>query len=90
METRTLHPVITAIRLERANQKLTQQQLADMAGISRRTLQEAESGSDTTLGTLDRLCTALGLTLDVTYDSLGPPTLDDLVLEQQSKQPRVR
>jgi putative transcriptional regulator len=50
---------IARTRLER---NLTQAQLADMAGVSKRTLERLESGADSTqFTTFIRICRALGL-----------------------------
>ena len=49
------------IRRERLNRNLTQAQLAEEAGIGRRTLQKAEEGNVTTVETLVALLRGLGL-----------------------------
>ena len=56
-----LDPLIIDLVAARKAQKLTQQGLADMAGLARRTIVLVESGGDCTLGTLRRLAIALGL-----------------------------
>ncbi len=48
------------LRRERLNQNITQAELAELAGISRRTLVAAEKGDGTTLETLIRLLRGLG------------------------------
>lgn len=55
-----------AIRHKRIGLGLTQQQLADMAGLSRQTLNGIEHGHvNVTVDTLGRLLDVLGLTLEV-------------------------
>lgn len=72
-----LDPLVAPILKGRKDQKMTQQELADMAGISRRTLILIEQGGDCALSTLRRLYTALGIT--VQSDVLRPPTLDEQI-----------
>jgi len=48
------------LQRERLNQNITQAQLSDRAGISRRTLVATEKGEGTTLETLIRLLRGLG------------------------------
>lgn len=56
-----------AIRRKRIALGLTQQQLADMAGLSRQTLNGIEHGHvNVTLDTLGRLVDVIGLTLELT------------------------
>lgn len=85
-----MNPIVKTIVEERRRQQITQETLAEMAGISRRTLQDIERGGDTTLGTLDGLCMALGLELSVAHKKFAPPTLDDLVEENRALFARQR
>ena len=57
-------------RLER---NLTQDALAEEAGISKRTLERLESGASTQLSAFIRVCRALGLL--ERFDALIPPSL---------------
>lgn len=70
-------PMVAPIIAERKRQKLTQQTLADMAGISRRALIMIERGGDCSLSTLRRLYTALNI--DVQAQPHRPPTLDEQI-----------
>lgn len=74
-----LHPLVCAIVEERRAQKLSQAQLAGLAGLSRRALGQIESGGDCTLSTLTRLHAALGIVTSARRQQR--PTLDDLVAE---------
>ena len=76
-----LDPLVQDIVVARKAQKLTQQQLAEMAGLSRRTIVLIESGGDCTLSTLRRLTTALGLQMQAKKPRL--PTLDDVTRENE-------
>jgi len=49
------------LQRERLNQNITQEQLSNKAGISRRTLVAAEKGEGTSLETLIRILRGLGL-----------------------------
>ena len=72
-------------RLER---NLTQVQLAEMAGISKRTLERLEAGaSSTQLTAFIRVCRALGLfpRLDVFVPQPLPNPLEEIKLEGQRK-----
>ena len=76
-----LDPLVQDIVVARKAQKLTQHQLAEMAGLSRRTIVLIESGGDCTLSTLRRLTTALGLQMQANKPRL--PTLDDVTRENE-------
>ncbi len=69
------------IKMMRKDKKLTQEQLADIAGISRVTLgklERAQLGS-ITLKTIDIILDALGYELDFkSKNSFGLPSLDEL------------
>ncbi|REE93303.1 helix-turn-helix transcriptional regulator [Cupriavidus plantarum] len=77
-----MHPATigTAIHTKRQALGLTQQQLADMAGISRQSLNGIELGNvNATLATIGQLFDVLGLALDVSDPELvrqakGRPT----------------
>lgn len=77
----TLDPLVQDIVCARKLQKFTQQQLAEMAGLSRRTIVLIESGGDCTLSTLRRIATALGLEIRAHAQVL--PTLDDVTRENE-------
>jgi DNA-binding XRE family transcriptional regulator len=76
-----LDPLIQDIVRTRKSQRLTQQQVADLAGVSRRTIVLIESGGDCTLSTLRRICTALGLQINAHTQHL--PDLDDITRENE-------
>jgi len=76
-----LDPLVHDLVNARKVQKFTQQQLADMAGVSRRTIVLIEAGGDCTLGTLRRMATALGMEMQAYKPQ--PPTLDDLTRENE-------
>jgi transcriptional regulator with XRE-family HTH domain len=66
------------IRQRRIAQGLTQQQVADAARVSRKTLSDFEAGRERiTLGNLNRLLRAVGLEL-ATREASRRPTLDEL------------
>ena len=76
-----LAPLVQDIIRARKSQRLTQQQLADLAGVSRRTIVLIEAGGDCTLSTLGRMTTALGLQLGAHAQRL--PDLDDITRENE-------
>ena len=76
-----LDELVRDIIAARKAQKLTQLQLAELAGLSRRTVVLIESGGDCTLGTLRRITTALGLEMRAHTPRL--PTLDDVTRENE-------
>jgi DNA-binding XRE family transcriptional regulator len=78
---RDLDELVRDIIAARKAQKLTQHQLAELAGLSRRTIVLIESGGDCTLSTLRRLTTALGLEMRAHTPRL--PTLDDVTRENE-------
>lgn len=73
------------VRKARKELGLTQQQLADRAGVSRLTLLRLEAGRlrDLRYGLLLRLLNEVNLDLWLGTANLGRPTLDDLLREQQ-------
>ena len=74
------------MRLARKERKLTQAQLAVMAGISRKTLGEIETGTvvDVGIRKVERVLDILGL--ELTVRPLGaPPTLEELQRENQAQ-----
>lgn len=81
--TEHLDPLVAPIRKERRKLKITQADLARMAGISRRTLVLIEGGGDCTLSTLRRLYTALAL--DVEARPFRRPTLEDLQKQNEEE-----
>ena len=76
-----LDPLIQELVHARQAQKFTQQQLADLSGVSRRTIVLIEAGGDCTLSTLRRITTALNLQMNL----LTPrwPNLDDVLRENE-------
>lgn len=77
-----LDPLVRDFVNARKAQNFTQEQLAAMAGVSRRTIVLIEAGGDCTLGTLRRIATALGLEMQAYKPRL--PTLDDLTRENET------
>lgn len=78
----TLDPLIQEIVRARKTKKLTQSELAQISGVSRRTIILIESGGDCTLSTLRRVTMALGLEMVTKPKHL--PTLDDLKRENEA------
>ena len=83
------------LRQRRIARRLTQQQLAAAAGVSRKTLSDLEAGREKiALGNLNRLLRAVGLELATREASLRP-TLDELAdryrgEEASRTEPRAR
>ena len=74
------------MRLARKEKKLTQAQLAGLAGISRKTLGEIETGTvvDVGIRKVERVLEILGLELTVRPFG-APPTLEELQRENQAR-----
>jgi len=74
------------IRLARKEKRLTQAQLAEMAGISRKTLGQIETGSVAEIGIrkVARLLEVLGLELTMRPAGV-PPTLEELQKENDRR-----
>ena len=68
----------------RLDQNLSQSDLADMAGISRRTITSVENGQGCTLSTLIRLVRALGKD-DLLSRLLEPPPVSPTKLHQANQ-----
>ena len=75
-------PLIQDIVRARKSQRFTQGQLAEMSGVSRRTIVLIEAGGDCTLSTLQRVTAALGLRLTAQVKDV--PTLDDVTRENEA------
>jgi transcriptional regulator with XRE-family HTH domain len=76
----------TRIRQARKEKKLTQAQLASMAGIARKTLSQIETGTVPDIGIrkVERMLEVLGL--ELTVRPIGaPPTLEELQKENASR-----
>lgn len=76
----------TRIRQARKDKKLTQAQLAAMAGIARKTLSQIETGivADIGIRKVERILEILGL--ELTVRSAGaPPTLEELQKENSAQ-----
>jgi len=73
------------IREARKQRKMTQQQLADAAGISRRALIDLEAGRSPDPGFISviRILMAVGLDLRITQANSRRPTFEDLLAEQE-------
>ncbi|MBC5765633.1 helix-turn-helix domain-containing protein [Ramlibacter albus] len=68
---RPLDPIVSELVRARKARGLSQQEVADKAGISRRALVAIEAGGDCTLSTLRGLCAALGVDLTPSWTSAG-------------------
>lgn len=77
-----LDPLIADLITSRKAQKVTQAQLAELAGLSRRALVAIENGGNCTLSTLRRLYTVLGM--DLVSRPFAKPTLEDVYEENKS------
>ena len=76
-----LYDIGTKIKMLRKEQKLTQQQLAELAGLSRVTLGKIERGElgSVSLKSVDIIINKLGYEFDMSVKSgFGLPTLDML------------
>jgi len=75
-------PLVQALITARREQKLTQAQLAELAGLSRRAVILIEAGNDTSLSTLRKLGQALGV--DFSAHAYLAPTLEDMERENEA------
>ena len=73
-------PIVNELIRVRKERRISQQAVADMAGLSRRSLVAIESGGDFTLSTLRGLCAALDIELEARPPRLRP-TLDDVTAQ---------
>lgn len=80
----TLDQIGLTIRTARKKQKFTQQELADLVGMSRSTISLIEQGSVTEIGIrkILTICDVLGLQL-VASEKSRRPTLQQLLEEQK-------
>ena len=71
----TIHELGRALKTRRAEMGLTQAQVAALAGLSRQTINEVETGAvpDLGLNKAERLASALGLALQVVDGRVTPP-----------------
>lgn len=78
------------IREARKQRKMTQQELADAAGISRRGLIELEAGRSPDPGFISvvRILMAVGLDLRIVARTGRRPTYEDLLEEQELERKR--
>ncbi len=83
-------PVVDALVRARREHKLTQAQLAERAGISRRALVAIEGGGDCNLSTLRRLLRVLDLEMKLIPAEYAPPTLEDVYAENEQAYRRSR
>lgn len=74
------------LKRQRLQRNQTQQQLADEAGVSKRTVERIESGGSTQLSNFIRICRALGLL--ERFESIVPEPLPSPIeqLDLQGKQ----
>lgn len=76
----------TKIRLARKEKRLTQAQLAELAGITRKTISQIETGivPDIGIRKVERALEVLGLELTV-RPAGSPPTLEELQKENAAR-----
>lgn len=76
------------LRRERLNRDMTQPELAERAGISRRTLQKLEAGHSSTVATLLRVLRALALMdrIDALLPDPGPSPIQLAILQGRERQ----
>ncbi|MDX2264325.1 MAG: helix-turn-helix domain-containing protein [Hyphomicrobiales bacterium] len=81
----TLDDIATAVREARKELRLTQEQLAALAQVSRPTIARLETGRLAQIGykPLLRILNATGLDLRLTPLNRGRPTLDELAREEE-------
>jgi len=74
------------IRQARKEKKLTQEKLANMAGITRKTLSQIETGTVPDIGIrkVERILEVLGLELSL-RPAGAPPTLEELQKENTAR-----
>jgi HTH-type transcriptional regulator / antitoxin HipB len=91
MKARSIRDLAAAVRGRRRDLGLSQAELADRAGVSRKWIYQFEAGKPTAeLRLILRVLDALGLILDVTYDEQSAPDqptgdLDALIEEQRGR-----
>lgn len=67
-------PIVAELFRARKKKGLRQQEVADKAGISRRSLVSIEAGGDCTLSTLRGLCSALGVDIEPRSHAVAGPS----------------
>jgi DNA-binding XRE family transcriptional regulator len=77
-----LDPIVAEIVRARKARGLSQQTVADIAGISRRSLGAIEAGHDCSLSTVRALCAAVDVELQAQLPK-SRPTLDDVTEENR-------
>jgi transcriptional regulator with XRE-family HTH domain len=82
-DTQFLDPIAEQMIRARRTQRLTQEEVATAAGISRRALIMIEAGGDCSLSTLRRIFTVLNMELVAKVNSR--PTLEDLDREHSEE-----
>ena len=76
-----LPPVSAAIFMARRNQRMTQSDLAQAAGVSRRAISDIEAGKSCSLDTAEKILMALQLSLQVVPVTM--PTIEDITQERK-------
>jgi len=73
---------------QRVTQGFTQADLAEQAGVSKRTVERVEAGESTQISTLIRIFRILGLlnTLETLIPTIGPRPLDLLKMKGKERQ----
>jgi len=76
--------IAEAIRAARKDRKMTQAQLAEASGVSRRTIIEIENcrSGDPGFISIIRILRAVSLSIQITDANQARPTMDELIAEQ--------
>ncbi len=76
------------VKAVRAQQGLTQSDLAARAGVARRTVIELEQGGSITLVNLEKILRSIGLSLVARPIAPAKPTLDQILAENEEEDSR--
>ncbi len=76
------------VKAVRAQQGLTQSDLAARAGVARRTVIELEQGGGITLVNLEKILRSIGLNLVAQPIASARPTLDQILAEKEEEDSR--
>ena len=79
----SVKPNGNAVRTQRSRKGLTQEELASKAGCSKKTIERIETGSTSSIGTLEDIAFVLGVSVDVLLDGYAAKT------EPEVKRPSI-